>query len=412
MVCFALLLVAAPLQGQEVPAGYRAQVPVTAPTRLDYVFPLANQSPATTPDGWLKDYDSKKQTYEQFVPNSYDPKRTWPLVLFVSAGNRSTGFRAWQEVCEQQGVLFAGPHGAGNATDMRQRVRIVLDVLDDMRRKFHIDPDRTYISGFSGGGRIACQLGFSLPEVFGGVVPLCAAGELRKESWLRHRAIDRLSVALVTGENDFNRGEVERFRGPLLRDLGVRTRIDVQPGLGHGMPSAAVLSEVYQWLEAGTKSRQALAEQYPASRAGSQNVPSRPQAAAALLQEARSRLEQPETLYSGLMQLQGVMVRWNDLPEAKQAREILLEYDADPNAAWRNDDIAEQRQHLIARARALDAYASGPLPETYQKQRPAMLKAAIALWQQVLADGQDDKAVREADVRLPVLRKELQQSGE
>ena len=41
-----------------------------------------------------------------------------------------------------------------------------------------------------------------------------------------------------------------------------------------------------------------------------------------------------------------------------------------------------------------------------------MLKAAIALWQQVLADGQDDRAVREADVRLPALRKELAAAAE
>ena len=30
---------------------------------------------------------------------------------------------------------------------------------------------------------------------FGGVVPVCATGELRKERWLGHRVIERLSVA-------------------------------------------------------------------------------------------------------------------------------------------------------------------------------------------------------------------------
>src|SRR6266699_649079 len=48
-----------------------------------------------------------------------------------------------------------------------QRVRIVLDVLDQVRRDYRVDPDRTYLSGFSGGGRVACTIAFALPEYFG-----------------------------------------------------------------------------------------------------------------------------------------------------------------------------------------------------------------------------------------------------
>ena len=35
--------------------------------------------------------------------------------------------------------------------------------------------------------------------------------------------MDRLSVALMTGDGDFNRAEVERLRGPYLSEVGVRT---------------------------------------------------------------------------------------------------------------------------------------------------------------------------------------------
>ncbi len=348
----ALLAIVSATQGlaAEIETGYHEKVAVTAPTRLDWVFGVANQSPATPPGGWLKDYDSTGQSYELFVPQDYTAKRSWPVVIFVSPGDKAMGFRSWRTACEKLGIIFAGPHGAGNNCDSRKRVRIVLDVLDAVRRKFNTDVDRTYIAGFSGGGRIALGLAFSLPEHFGGVVPICAAGELREEAWLRRRVIDRVSVALLTGERDFNRGEVERFRGPLLRDVGVRTRWWVYPKLGHGVPGGDALVEVVNWLDEKADERRALAKAYPATHVAGAGAPSRAEFAAELLSEGKAKISAPKTRYAGLMLLQGVYKRWPDLPQAAEARKILLKYDEDRESGWQEEDIAEQRRFLIARA--------------------------------------------------------------
>jgi pimeloyl-ACP methyl ester carboxylesterase len=389
----------------ETETGYRGKVAVTALTRLDWVFALANQSPPKPPEEWLKEYDSTEQTYELFVPEDYTQKRPWPVVIFVSPGDKAIGFRSWKPVCERLGIIFAGPHGAGNNCEPTKRVHIVLDVLDDVRRRFSTDVDRTYIAGFSGGGRIACSIGFSLPEHFGGVIPICAAGELREESWLRQRVIERLSVALVSGEGDFNRGEVERFRGPLLRDVGVRTRWWVVPKLGHGMPGADSLIEVVNWLDEKAQERRSLAKTYPAIRIAGDQAPTRAEYAGQLLSEGKARISVRKSLYSGLMLLKGVYTRWPDLPQAGEARKILLKYDEDPKSDWQEEDVAQQRLFLIARARAVDAYASGDLAKPYEKQRPAMAWAAINLWQQVIEDGQDRTAAAEGNKRIPELQK-------
>ena len=62
------------------------------------------------------------------------------------------GQRFLREACAKSGFILAGPRAAGNRCPIRKRVRIVLDVLDDVRRRYRTDPDRTYIAGFSGGG--------------------------------------------------------------------------------------------------------------------------------------------------------------------------------------------------------------------------------------------------------------------
>ena len=107
------------------------------------------------------------------------------------------------------------------------------------------------------------------------------------------------------------------------------------------------------------------------------------------------------------MLAKGVLVRWPDLPEAAKARELLQKHDANPDAGWQQEDIAEQRRFLVARARGLDAYARGPLPKAYAAQQANMTRAAINLWKQVIADGQDKAAVEEAQKRLPALEKAL-----
>ncbi|MDA1014302.1 MAG: hypothetical protein O3A00_07590 [Planctomycetota bacterium] len=396
------VVAASPCFGQP---GYDSNVAVTAATRLDWVFALANQSPKETPAGWLTNYDSTAQTYELFVPPKYDKRQTWPLILFISPSQKSTAFRNWQQVCQREAVLFAGPHQAGNNTDMRQRVRIVLDVLDDVRRKYRIDPDRTYIGGFSGGGRVACSIGFSLTELFGGVIPVCAAGDLRPESWLRHRAIDRLSVAHITGDSDFNQAEVERFRAPILSAVGVRSKVWVVPGMGHSVPTGAKLAPLYAWLEAGLAERRKLAKAHPAIRFADDAAPNRDEFSASLLKEGKQRLQDVKSQYSGLMLVKGVWKRWPDTVAGKEALGLLQDYDSRTIRPWDQEDIAEQRLFLEAQARGLDAYASGKLPQQYVTQRSRMAEAAISLWKAVLSDGQDKSAVAEAKKRIPELEK-------
>lgn len=406
------LSMASLVRAAEPAKDYQARVDVAAPTRLDFVFPIANQSPADVPADWLPaDYDSKAQRYELFVPPEYKSKSKtrYPLLLFISPSEGPIGWEQFQDVARKQKVIFASPFAAGNDCPTAKRVRIVLDVFDDIRRNYRVDPERTYIGGYSGGGRIACAVAFALPEYFGGAMPVCAAGDLRNESWLQHRVIDRLSVALVTGDDDFNRGEVERFRGPYLAAVGVRAKVWLVAGLGHSIPSADTLGDVFKWLEGGVAARRKLTKAWPASCVPDDDVPPRQESAKALLSEARKRLEKPDTLYSGLMLLQGVSARWADLPEGAAAKRTLQEYEARPDHPWEQDDIAEQRKFLVARARAIDAYGSGPLPQQYANQRTDMLQAAVRLWQQIIDDQPDSPAGKEGAKRIPVLNKLLEE---
>lgn len=385
-LCAANLVTAAP------PTGYTAKATVSGPTRLDWTFAVSNQSIADPPANLTGDgFDSAKQSYELFVPDRKDAKKPLPAIVFVSAGDEPGGWKTFEKVSKDSGFVFIGVRGAGNNVPPPKRVRIILDCFDDVRRQVPLDNDRTYISGFSGGARIACAVAFALPEHFGGVIPICAAGELREEPWLRHRIITRVPAALVTGETDFNRGEVERWKGTMWKDIGIRTRVWVQPKSGHAMPTAAVAGEVVKWLDEDAPRRAKESKKLLMAPASPDGAPTREQSAKALLDESKELLKDKLTMHRGLMLLKGIAGRWPDLADGKAALKLLSGYDSRKDRPWEDADIAEQRTQIAAEARGLADYAINGIPagSQYEKDKPNIAKRAIDLWGILVQDAPD-----------------------
>ncbi len=195
--------------------------------------------------------------YHLFVPRGYDGREAAPLMAFISPDGEPLEWDCWRQICERAGALYCAPVGAGNDCPVGLRTRIVLDMLDDVRRRYRVDPDQTYLAGFSGGGRMACRIAFALPDQFGAVVPICGAEPPPEPAPLRQRIKGRLSVALVTGQADVSRKENEAVLAPQFADLGVRSKLWVVPRLAHDMPPADVLADVYAWLAADRARRRA-----------------------------------------------------------------------------------------------------------------------------------------------------------
>jgi pimeloyl-ACP methyl ester carboxylesterase len=301
-------------------------------------------------------------------------------------------------------VIFASPYDAGNECPIKQRIRAVFDVVDDLRRRDRLDPDRMYLAGISGGARVACMIGFALPEYFGGLMPICAGGELRQERWLWQRLSDRMSVAYITGEDDFNRAEVERYRTPVLQAMHVRTRLWVVPGMGHTIADESVLREAYQWMEVGLRSRRELAQRWPASREAPDGARDRQTWSEVLFAEALQRLAQPELVFSGLMQLKGVMNRWPDLPAAKKCKATLADYGQRQNRPWVKTDLDEKRSHRVAEARAAADFATGQLIGPYANSRAKYAKAALDKWRDILDRHPEGALLEEVRRRIAELK--------
>lgn len=359
---------------------YARKLTVQKPTELDWVYPLAMKSPATTPKQIAEEsLRGGDFTYEFCGPRD-GGDRAWPLVIFVSPENRPVGWPFWEATCREHGVLFAGIRDAGNGVVKPRRVRAVVETLGDLRQRYRIDPDRTYLAGFSGGGYIASEVAMALPEYFGGVVSHGHSPGPPPSPWGRQLASERLSVAIVCGERESAAVWAKELHAAQLKGLGFRTELQLIEGMGHTMPGPAATEEAFVWLEQG------LAERRAARRNGAtpnaSEATSREGVAEAALEKAKGRLEQTETIGQGLMQLQGVISRWTDLPATDDAKKLLKEYEQRSERPW----VADQQRAELAMARIeAEGYArlAAYPASTLAVDRGSVLRFALAASQKL-----------------------------
>ncbi|HVS38769.1 MAG TPA: PDZ domain-containing protein [Gemmataceae bacterium] len=289
-------------------------------------------------------YDSTRQRCQLFVPAAYDASKAWPLVLFLSSGDDPRGWSAWQKTCENQAVIFCAPYGAGDNVAPAQRVRILLDALDDVRRRCHVDADQTYLAGFGGGGRIACAAAFALPEFFGGVVVAGEGTPLNGLEYLRWRARDRLSVALIAAGKDHP-------LSPYFGDMEVRCKTWAEAKVGADGPPAETLAEAYAWMAADLDRRRAEARAHP-QLAAPDEAYTNVQAATLAVDAAKAELARTDGVYRAATLLEGVDARWGRTQPADAARALLTELRADAprRKKWEDERDAEERRTLAAQA--------------------------------------------------------------
>lgn len=397
----ALLASVPSVQGQQFQ--YIDKVVVEEPTELDWVYAhLGKSPPAAEVDAAQMTGRGGDFTYEFYGPVG-DVRVGAPLVIFVSPQDRPVGWDFWADLCESQGVMFAGLRDAGNGVAEARRIRAVLEVLSDVRRRHGGRPEQTYLAGFSGGAHVAWRVACALPEQFGGVVCIGYAPQPPRSAWQRVRQAERLSVAIINGDRDPAAPWVESLYGPMLEEYGVRVSSETVARQGHNMPPSVVIKDAFEWLElardvrAGDVKRRMLL-----NRIG---MNSREEWSTSLLKEAQGRLQTSDSTAVGLDTLAEIVQRWSDLPAASEAQKLLDEYDQRADKPW----LTEQRQqelklhHIEADGYERLARSSEP---SLRSQRAALAANAKHRWEQVAQQG-DKRQQAEATQRLEELEKWL-----
>lgn len=191
--------------------------------------------------------------YLLYLPKSYDPTKTYPLVLFLhGAGERGVDVdkvRAWGppklvDAGQQFEFILAAPQCPEGQWWHVDDLEVL---LDDLVAQYPVDRSRLYLTGLSMGGCATWDWVLRDPEKFAAAVPVCGWGNPTLVSyarpvtpvWAFHGDADK--VISVEGSKVM----VEAWR-----KLGrAETRLTIYPKVGHNSWSAAYGDpEVFPWM--------------------------------------------------------------------------------------------------------------------------------------------------------------------
>ncbi|MDP6359274.1 MAG: NPCBM/NEW2 domain-containing protein, partial [Planctomycetota bacterium] len=134
----------------------------------------SSRNPFTDKRGiFLKSYHSKLdggfESYFVDIPYGYTAEKEWPLV-FQLHGHVGLGIPFQQAIPDhREDCITVAPHGKGSIDYKWVAEQEILQVLDEVRAAYRIDPDRIYIQGHSMGGTGAFSLAAHYPHLFAAI---------------------------------------------------------------------------------------------------------------------------------------------------------------------------------------------------------------------------------------------------
>jgi len=186
----------------------------------------------------VKCADDPTQSYALYLPSAYSPDRPWNvLIAFHPAARGRAMVEKYQAAGEQYGYIVAGSNTSRNGP-MATAAGAVRAMSADLGRRFAIDAARVYLTGLSGGARVAMQVALGKNNIAGVIASSAGYPDSRPRSSLP------FAVFSTAGTDDFNYIEMRQ----LDRKLTSPHYLAVFAG-GHTLPPDAVALEAIEWME-------------------------------------------------------------------------------------------------------------------------------------------------------------------
>jgi len=185
--------------------------------------------------------------WQTYVPKRYDPAKPAGLLVYISPSRSGRIPKGWKPAMDTKNLIYMGANQSGNTVNTPRRLLMAIMAQAKAKAVFAIDPTRIYLSGFSGGGRVASYVTSLFPEVFTGGIYIC--GVEYKTLSEPKRAFHNRPHVLITGRGDFNRDET-RQRHQDMQAGGVESLLllDIR-NLGHSVPKSRHLAEAIRFLD-------------------------------------------------------------------------------------------------------------------------------------------------------------------
>ena len=193
--------------------------------------------------------------YSLYVPESYTPRREWPLIVCLHGayGRGDHYLWSWLRPAKSRRYMLLAPKSLDVTWSILQPerdTRSVAAMLEEVCGEYAVDRSRVYLSGLSDGGTFTYLLGLGRPELFAGIAPVAGDFTGMMDDMLRRKQGVGLPICIVHGAHDhiFPVDAIRKGHA-LLERLGYNARYEELPEWGHSHCSGVNERVVMPWFE-------------------------------------------------------------------------------------------------------------------------------------------------------------------
>jgi hypothetical protein len=144
-------------------------------------------------------------TWKMYVPETYDPASPAGLMVYISPTQKGWMPRPWQSVIDDENLIWISANASGNEVIVAKRMIYAVLAPQIATASYRIDPDRVYLSGFSGGGKVSGMVAINFANIFRGAIYICGAQYWPEDPPPIFSQLEKNRYVFLTGSEDFNR---------------------------------------------------------------------------------------------------------------------------------------------------------------------------------------------------------------
>ena len=148
------------------------------------------------------------ERFTVYVPAQRPPKG-FGLLVFVPPWQDARLPAGWSTVLDRYGFIFVSAEKSGNPESVfGRREPLAVLAAANIMALYPVDPERVYISGFSGGSRVALRIALAYPDVFRGAMLNAGSDPIGERDIplpprdLFLKFLSAIHLAYVTGDRD------------------------------------------------------------------------------------------------------------------------------------------------------------------------------------------------------------------
>ncbi len=194
--------------------------------------------------------EDEELKWEVFVPSSYNPENPPGVMVYVSPENHMKNVPAsWTGVMEQNNLIWIAATMSGNTVLTGRRILKALMALPLIQESYKINQNRFYVSGFSGGGRIASIIAKEFPHLFKGAIYNCGVNYWDRKAPSRLDLIQKNRYVFITGTDDFNLEDTKNVYRKYKKAGVKNVKLMIITRMPHSNPSRVKFNQAVKYLD-------------------------------------------------------------------------------------------------------------------------------------------------------------------